>query len=416
MKPNRNDACPCGSNKKFKHCCIELYNERLRWDALEDALREKVDKYWKEFYYDRYVDQAFATYGRDVSCDMSDEGDRRLFIDWFIHDYVIPDKKDTIINLFIKDCKSKLLDEQERNTAMAWSKSELRFYEILEIKRGIGYEAKELFNDAENENQFFVFDKSSSEKVNKYDIQYMRVYPVGRINTITGVGILMPRRYLAHIKDYVLHNIKLFNKKDVERIVMADNANASKSLGDVYYHYFKRESLSILKYLHSVELNPTVTTPQGDIAVLAKCRYAIKSKKRLISLLDSSKQFVRMENEGKRTIRFDWVQKISKKELIGTMADSMGLDEHLSLNTILWMSSPSPYAEDKDSKINDKRDDVRKELFTAYRVLGNLSIGGNELTVECLSDKLLENCGNSIRLADEYLSYLDDSYQSYRAL
>jgi hypothetical protein len=80
-----------------------------------------------------------------------------------------------------------------------------------------------------------VFDKSSSEKVNKYDIQYMRVYPVGRINTITGVGILMPRRYLVHIKDYVLHNIKLFNKKDVERIVMADNANASKSLGDVYY-------------------------------------------------------------------------------------------------------------------------------------------------------------------------------------
>jgi hypothetical protein len=63
-------------------------------------------------------------------------------------------------------------------------------------------------------------------------------------------------------------------------------------------HYFKRESLSILKYLHSVELNPTVTTPQGDIAVLAKCRYAIKSKKRSISLLDSSKQFVRMENEG----------------------------------------------------------------------------------------------------------------------
>jgi hypothetical protein len=92
------------------------------------------------------------------------------------------------------------------------------------------------------------------------------------------------------------------------------------------------------------------------------------------------------------------VQKISKKELIGTMADSMGLDEHLSLNTILWMSSPSPYAEDKDSKINDKRDDVRMELFTAYRVLGNLSIKGNELTVECLSDKLFENCNNSIRL------------------
>ena len=67
----------------------------------------------------------------------------------------------------------------ERNTAMVWSESELRFYEILEVKRGTGYEVKDIFNNAGNKNQFFVFDKSSSEKVNKYDIQYMRVYPVG---------------------------------------------------------------------------------------------------------------------------------------------------------------------------------------------------------------------------------------------
>jgi hypothetical protein len=48
------------------------------------------------------------------------------------------------------------------------------------------------------------------KKTNKYDILYTRVYPVGSINTLTGVGILMPRRYLPHIKDYVLHNFKLY--------------------------------------------------------------------------------------------------------------------------------------------------------------------------------------------------------------
>jgi hypothetical protein len=126
-----------------------------------------------------------------------------------------------------------------------------------------------------------------------------------------------------------------------------------------------------------VEINPAVTTSQGDTVVLSKCRYAIKNKRGLISLLDSSRQFVRVENEGKRTIRFDWVQKINKKDPIGTMTDSMGLDEHLSLNTILWMSSPN-HTGDKDhgkdfiSKINDKRDDVDKEPFTAYRVLSSL--------------------------------------------
>jgi len=58
----------------------------------------------------------------------------------------------------------------ERNTAIAGSKSELRFYEILEVKRGTGYKVKDIFNDAGNNNQFFVFDRSSSELANKYDI------------------------------------------------------------------------------------------------------------------------------------------------------------------------------------------------------------------------------------------------------
>lgn len=132
------------------------------WDALEDDLREKVDEYWKEFYHDRYVNQALAIYTKDIFCDMSDVGDRRIFFDWFIHDYVIPDKKNTIIRLFVKECENELHDDMERNTAMAWSESQLRFYEILEVKRGIGYEVKHIFSNAGNNNQFFVFDKSSS--------------------------------------------------------------------------------------------------------------------------------------------------------------------------------------------------------------------------------------------------------------
>ena len=352
---------------------------------------------------------------------MSDVGDRRIFFDWFIHDYVIPDKKNTIIRLFIKECDNELLDEVERNTAMAWSESRLRFYEILEIKRGTGYVVKDIFSNAGNNNQFFVFDKSSSEKTNKYDILYMRVYPVGSINTLTGVGILMPRRYLPHIKDYVLHNFKLFNKKSgelSESKIMDDSITASDSHDDIYYDYFKNESLSILKYLNSLKLNPTVTTSQGDIMVLARSRYIIKNKRRLFSILNSSRQFVRLENEGKHSIRYDWVEKINKKDLIGTMIDSTGLDEHLSLNTILWMPS-SDSEEDKDydknyiSTTNKKRNDndVNKEVFTAYRVLGNLSITGNNLMVECLSDRLLENCNDAIQLlADKYLLYLGDNY------
>jgi hypothetical protein len=79
LRPNRRSSC--GSNKKFKHCCIALHNERMRWDALEDDLGVKVDEYWKEFYHDRYVNQALAIYTKDIFCDMSYVGDRRIFSD-----------------------------------------------------------------------------------------------------------------------------------------------------------------------------------------------------------------------------------------------------------------------------------------------------------------------------------------------
>ena len=78
----------------------------------------------------------------------------------------------------------------------------------------------------------------------------------------------------------------------------------------------KMRSLSILEYLDSLKLNPTVTTSQGDIMVLARSRYIIKNKRRLFSLLDSLRQFVRLENEGKHSIRYDWVEKMNKKDLL----------------------------------------------------------------------------------------------------
>jgi hypothetical protein len=66
--------------------------------------------------------------------------------------------------------------------------------------------------------------------------------------------------------------------------------------------------------------------------VLARSRYIVKNKRRLMSLLNSSREFVRLENESKQSVRYDWVEKINKKDLIGTMSDSTGLGEHLSLN------------------------------------------------------------------------------------
>ncbi|MGH9976889.1 MAG: hypothetical protein ACRD8Z_13800, partial [Nitrososphaeraceae archaeon] len=108
-----------------------------------------------------------------------------------------------------------------------------------------------------------------------------------------------------------MHNFKRFSettKKITENRFMDDGVTTGSSDHDhdhdIYYDFFKNESLSILKYLNSVKLNPIVTTSTGDIAVFAKNRYSIKDNRKLISILNSSRQFVKLENVDNHIIRY----------------------------------------------------------------------------------------------------------------
>lgn len=75
--------------------------------------------------------------------------------------------------------------------------------------------------------------------------------------------------------------------------------------------YFRKESVSIMKYLGSLDLNPTITTAQGDLLVLSRSYFLIKNKRNFLSILDSSKDFIELENEGNE-IRYDWVEELEK--------------------------------------------------------------------------------------------------------
>ena len=416
MKPDRNGPCPCGSDKKFKHCCIGLHNERIRWDGLEDSLRNKIDEYWN----DKYIDGAMNIYGeKDIeSCE--DISKRRLFFDWFIHDYIIPDKRDTVIRLFIREYENRLIDELERNTAIAWSNSVFRFFEILDIKRGVGYKVKDIFNE---DNELFIYDKSSSETVKKYDIQYLRPYPIGNITRTAGGGILLSRSHLPYIKDYVLSSFEKLTKQHLSDI--SDMSKQNSGIANNIDNYLRNESLSIIKHLESLTLTPTLTTSHGDIVVISKSSFVIKNKRRLVSLLDSSNDFAKLGSQ-RRVIRYDWVEPLytnqfeqntnnkenqyQKEKDLPTSPQS---PQQLALNTILWVPQNDELEDSlKTKNFTNNNNNIKKEAYIPYRVLGNLSISGKNLIIDCLSDTLLKNCNEIIQsLAGKYLTYLGDTYK-----
>ena len=280
LKSDRNSPCPCGSKKKYKHCCLSLDQERSRCDDLEDKLRGQINEYCNEFF-DR--EGALIAYGKEDVNNHSDLADRRLFYDWYIHDYIVPNKNNTIIKLFTKEYESTLTD-LEKDTVKAWSDSVSRFLEILDIRRGVGYKVKDIFNET---NEFFVYDRSSSQSLNKYDILYSRPYPIGNITRLAGSGIILARHFLHHIKKYVLYNL------GISREFYQLNDNTGNLAFDTY---LRNESLSIIHYLDSLkELSPTVMTPEGDISVFCKSEFAIKKNRRsvLLALNSSKKEFSR---------------------------------------------------------------------------------------------------------------------------
>ena len=430
MNTNRNSPCPCGSKKKFKNCCIELYHERLKWDGLEESLRKKIQDYWEKFYADKYTKDAISYFDKDI--DWNDINERRLFFDWFIHDYVInEDGKSvtTVIQKFVKDCDDHL-DKEEKKTSKLWADSATKFYEVSDIKKGSGYTIRDVFDN--HEKQLFLFDRSSSFTISKYDILYTRLYSVGDIIRSSGSLIVLPRRFLPVIKEYVMSSFQIFTSKR-NKESKSNFEHETSDLND----YFRKESLSLIKYIDSLKLQPPViTTAQGDLVVLSRSSFLIKNKNRLLSLLGNSKDFVELEND-ENVLRYDWVKELEKGkfDFLNDVDTKYGnnnnnnndkvkdkqkphlanLSEEISLNTILWVSEDEYDLQECGNNFDIHNNDSggKKEgRYIPYRVLGNLSIDGKNLKVECLSDSLLYQCNDLIQsLAGKYLKHLGNAYK-----
>ena len=172
--------------------------------------------------------------------------------------------------------------------------------------------------------------------------------------------------------------------------------------------YFRKESLSLIKYIDSLKLQPVITTAQGDLVVLSRSSFLIKNKNKLLSLLGNSKDFVELENDG-NVLRYDWVKELEegKFDFLNYVDNKYNnddddevkdkqkshlanLSEEISLNTILWVSEDEYDQEREDifGIYNNGGGGKKESRYIPYRVLGNLSIDGKNLKVECLSDSL----------------------------
>jgi len=200
MTPGRNDPCPCGSGKKYKHCCWRAAAasadspQALSWRRVRRALDEfsmattmlpfVVDAYGRDALQEAWAEFSGAEEPFDPKTPHI-----QVFMPWFFHRWS-PDPHDTRVpdTALHERCPTELflerrgarLDAVIRRYLGACLEAPFSFYEILRCDPGQGFHARDLFTGEERS----VLERMATQGMQPGDIVF------GQLVTAEGITIL----------------------------------------------------------------------------------------------------------------------------------------------------------------------------------------------------------------------------------
>ena len=197
MKPGRNDPCPCGSGKKYKHCHLQIEEaprpEEIAWRRLRRAIDSligrllnvadahfggvAVDEAWDEFnLWD--LDEPFDPESPHVG----------VFMSWFVYDW-LPDPRNTELPEFTHtttvaqaylETAGPRLDPLVRRYVEACCAAPFSFHEIIACEPGHGFRLRDILVGSELD----VIEQSASTGVQVGDLLYAKVVAVDGIAVV----------------------------------------------------------------------------------------------------------------------------------------------------------------------------------------------------------------------------------------
>jgi len=188
-KPGRNDPCPCGSGKKFKHCCLPALETppagELRWRRIRRSLENMAVtllRYGEERYGPMFLGFAWQNFCLDDEAgDMpGDTPHTQVFMPWlFFHWMPDPDCGEikasardglTLAQAFLRDRASRIeavLAEYLR----ACCDAPMSFYDVMSVRAGAGVRVRDIFDGTEIE----VTENAGSRHMREGDIVFAKV-------------------------------------------------------------------------------------------------------------------------------------------------------------------------------------------------------------------------------------------------
>lgn len=192
MKIGRNEPCPCGSGKKYKHCHgpidaeRESFQRRLRQapDTLIPKLMQALESFAGEMpgALQRFWNGAYQV--EDVQeLDQFEERGSERFLTWFAFD-AVDAQGHTPVDRLIAAPEALELTEAEAQVFRQWGTVRLQPYAVIGIRKGFGLRLRRLFSDETLELE----DHKAARRVEEGDVLIAHIVPAGDRAYITGAA------------------------------------------------------------------------------------------------------------------------------------------------------------------------------------------------------------------------------------
>ena len=287
----RNEPCPCGSGRKYKHCCGngESESKALIAGRTRDSALAKLLTFAFHPAFDSDHAVAEVLFWGNLIRDPSnpdfewilDSEDATIkYNTWFLFDWEAEDSG-TVVDLFLEEAAAGLTPP-EREFLQRLSQASLRLYEVESVEPGEGAHLIDLWTST----RLFVIERTATEEIVAWDLIGARVAPDGMGGNVFEGGLYL---YPMEAKDEVLRHFRRLYRRHHRRYPL-DNANTFFRKNGVVFHHLW---LSLVAFPEP----PEIVTSDGDPLVFCRSVFDTDEPEAVRQLLQSQPQ-VRVAADG----------------------------------------------------------------------------------------------------------------------
>jgi hypothetical protein len=273
----RNAPCPCGSGRKFKKCCLARQGAGL--GAFTAAERESALAALTRFAHREEFGEAHEgaddEFWQDYRDDLTDDEAERLeeldedeyaFHTWFHFDHLLPEGR-TVADVFLER-EGHRLRAGEREYLTRMRATQLRLYEVVEVQPEEGLRLVDLWTDE----RAWVRERIATRQLVRWDLLGARLMP-GEHGDLVMDGA--PYFYPAAAREDILEELR----------------DAYREAGEPEVAAFFKSSAPLFHWLWldhvALPPQPALVTAEGDPFVLARVRFDLNDRARVLAALAS---------------------------------------------------------------------------------------------------------------------------------